>query len=189
MSIMKLTRYRFQTKLFVLSLVLGCLLFSPELFAQPTPDMRPGGRHRFHPGRMQNMSPEKRLALKNKIQEIKMWKLTRRLNLTEEQSARFFPRYNKYQDEVFDNFEKMHDKMFKLRELMNSNGTDKQIDQAVNDILSSQTRNHEIIHKYVKQFREVLSAQQVAELIVFEHDFSRDLRGLLKNAMPPDDTP
>jgi hypothetical protein len=170
-------------KLTVLSLILS--LFAPAIsaFAQPYPGNYPGDRSEQRKKRFnRQIPPEKRQKLRKRIQQLKMWKLTERLNLTEEQSARFFPRYNVYQEEMFGNFEKMHSLMVELRELKRSNADEKEIDNTVNKILSTQSQNNDILQKHIKKFRDVLSASQVAELIVFERDFTRDLRGLLRDS-------
>ncbi len=183
---MKISTVTLVLKAIIFSVFLATIGYSLESLAQPVPSNRHGERHMHRKKQFRrNLSPEQRKALKKRIHQLKMWKLTERLNLTEDQSTRFFPRYNKYQDEVFVNFEKMHQLMARLRELKESNSDSKKIDDTVNEILNTQAQNHEILQKHVKKFRDVLSASQVAELIVFERDFSRDLRGLLNRPRPP----
>lgn len=157
--------------------------------AQPSPEGKRGDlRRQYH---HRQISPEKRQELMQRIRQLKMWKLTERLKLSEEQSVKFFPKYNAYQDEIGENFEKMRGLMKELRAMQSSNASEAQIDQKVNEILQARSQNDAILQKHIKGFREVLTARQMAELIVFERDFMRDLKGKLdearKKGMPPPD--
>jgi hypothetical protein len=154
--------------------------------AQPSPE---GKRSDLKEKHHRQVSPEKRKELMQRIRQLKMWKLTERLNLTEEQSVKFFPKYNVYQDEIGENFEKMQGLMHELRAMQSANAADAQIDQKVNELLQTRSQNDAILQKHIKGFREVLSARQMAELVVFERDFMRDLKEKLdearKKGMPP----
>ncbi|NTW49995.1 MAG: hypothetical protein HGB19_09750 [Chlorobiales bacterium] len=161
----------------VLVLLMALSEIGQSVQAQPSPDGRRGDMK----GKYQRQ-PEKRQELIQRIRQLKIWKLTERLKLTEEQSVKFFPKYNAYQDEMVENFEKMHSLMGELRALQASNAGEAQIDQKVNDLLQVQSKNDGVLQKHIKGFREVLTARQVAELIVFEHDFMSHIREKLDEA-------
>lgn len=150
--------------------------FGQDALAQPGP----GGRH--GDGGHRQISPEKRQELIQRIRQLKMWKLTERLKLTEDQSVKFFPKYNAYEDEIGQNFEKMRGLMHDMRGLQATNAGEAQIDQKVNEIMQAKAQNDAILQKHIKGFREVLTARQTAELIVFERDFMRDLKGMMDEA-------
>ncbi|WP_169304725.1 Spy/CpxP family protein refolding chaperone [Chloroherpeton thalassium] len=128
------------------------------------------------------LSPEKRKALMARIEELKVWKLTERLNLTEAQSVKFFPKYKAYQEKSAEHFEQMHEQMQALRVMQEGKASESEIDAKIDEFLKTQAAMPELLHHHIKEFREVLSARQVAELIIFERDFMRDLKGILRKA-------
>ncbi|MBC8042498.1 MAG: hypothetical protein IAF08_03545 [Rhizobacter sp.] len=122
-----------------------------------------------------------------RIKQLRIWKLTERLKLNEDQSVKFFPKYNRYQDDLAGNLEKLQTQFREMQELSIGSAADADLDRKVQQVLETQRGSSEILQKYTKEFRDVLSARQVAELIVFERDFLRDISGLLEAARKKED--
>lgn len=117
-----------------------------------------------------------------RIKQLRVWKLTERLKMTTEQSEKFFPRYNGYQNEIAANLERMQTGFAELQQMQVGSATDADIDKRVQQLLEIQKGNTELLQKYIKEFREVLSARQAAELVIFERDFLRDISKLMEAA-------
>jgi len=172
---------RSDTVVFLRCIFLGALfvlLFQIDGQAQPMGG--PGFEH--GPGMGRKHSPEKRKALMKRIEQLKVWRLTERLNLSEEQSVKFFPKYKTYQQKFAAHFEQMHEQMKALRAMKKSNASETEIDAKINDFLNTQAAMPKLLREHIKEFRQVLSAHQIAELILFERDFMRDLKGLLRKS-------
>jgi F0F1-type ATP synthase alpha subunit len=92
---------------------------------------------------------------------------------------RFFPRYNRYQDEYFAKAQELQSQLQTLRELEARKAPDSEIDKQIEKILNTRTEMSGLLSKYTKEFREVLSSQQMVELVLFERDFLDDMNRLL----------
>jgi len=117
-----------------------------------------------------------------KVREYRMVKLIDRLKLTEDQSIRFFPRFNKYQDEQTANMLKGRQLFEDLDKMKVSNATDADIEKKILQVLDVQKNSGEILGRYIRDFKEVLSMRQIADLVIFERDFTRDIGRLVHEA-------
>ncbi len=123
-----------------------------------------------------------REQLQKRIKQLQMWKLTERLNLSEEQSMKFFPRYNRYQDELTDAVQNLQNRLSRLQELHQSNAKESDLDAEIRAVLTERKNVSDVLPKYLDEFRQVLTARQMADLILFERDFLRDLTDALERA-------
>jgi DNA repair exonuclease SbcCD ATPase subunit len=114
-----------------------------------------------------------------RIKQLQVWKLTERLKLTEEQSVRFFAKYNRYQEEVAKSLEKLNDVMSQLEDAKMSNLSEAELDKKIDEALQLRQESAASLQRYTKDFRQVISARQMAELVVFERDFIREITNFL----------
>lgn len=105
------------------------------------------------------------------IEAIKIGFITRRLNLTPEESRNFWPVYNQYQNEV-----NQLQQQKKQNRIANSDNPDKLID----DDFNSDSKILEIRKKYRQEFSKILSPEQVKSLYAAERDFREELIKQLK---------
>jgi Spy/CpxP family protein refolding chaperone len=150
------------------SIVVSLLIFTGSVFAQPP------GPPEFKNGPM-------RERIRERIETMKIWKLTDALNLTSEQSEKFFVLYNKHQKA----FEEIEDKRM---ELIN------RLDSLINNPQSSNQKMNELIsqfqdvpqqmavenERFLKDISPILSVRQQAELIVFEERFRQQMREFVR---------
>jgi Spy/CpxP family protein refolding chaperone len=131
---------------------------------------------------MQERRENQKSKLAERIKQLQLLKLTERLKLTEEQTTKFFPRYTRYQDEFTREYQSLQSQIRELEELQVSAASESEIDKKVQAVLESREITSSLLIKYFKEFREVLTARQMAELVIFERDFLRDLSKLMKEA-------
>lgn len=166
--------------------ILMLLLGAVQVMAQPVPrehDRRPELPPRARMGRAP-MSPEQRTEFIARLRQMRIWKLTERLKMSEEQAIRFFPKYNRYQDEYFAKAQELQTQMQALRQMEERKAPDNEIDKQIEKILATRTEMSSLLSKYKKDFREVLSSQQMVELVLFERDFLDDFNRLLNRSRP-----
>ncbi len=136
--------------------------------AQPPPPMGPGG------GPM-------RERVRERIQTMKIWKLTETVGLTSEQSERFFPIYNGYQKAVEDLEFRRADLVDHLEQLVDkSNPSEKEISDtmaALDDIPRQILAERD---KFFKDISPILPLQQQAKLAVFEERFKQQLQQFIR---------
>ncbi|MEO5912359.1 MAG: hypothetical protein ABIP95_15840 [Pelobium sp.] len=106
------------------------------------------------------------------IETIKIAYLTRRLALTPEESQKFWPVYNQYQDEL--------SSVNRQKKQSRTENADNPT-QLVDEDLKFETRALELKKKYRQDFGKVLSAEKVKRLYMAERDFREELIKQLKN--------
>ena len=111
-----------------------------------------------------------------KFRTMKMWKLTEELDITEDQAAKFFPKFNAFEDKVEEIRVKNNELLDKLRGYLIAAEEDKKINSIISDI----EKNDEEILKLHKKFRDetgnILTTQQIGKLILFQHEFPKRFR-------------
>ena len=166
-------------------MLLGAVLVSATLFAQPPapdPDVP---------------DPQwmRRERINERIEAMRIWKLTEALSLDTDRAVVFFPRYKDYLT-IMDSLEMK--RMDILQDISNGVEADssmdykakvKEIQKVSRDILDQQ-------EKFLKQNGDVLSDKEQAAFIMFEHRFHQRLRDIVRDLrmdhappMPPPPRP
>lgn len=132
-------------------------------------------------GRMGKMNEEHRAAALEKIENYRKLRMVEVLKLNEETSVKLIARYTKHREAVR-NFEK--DRMAvvdKLETLLASNSSDADYNKAFNELNEIEKKMYEARSKYLTEIKEILTAKQVAEYLVFERNFMRDIREIARD--------
>jgi hypothetical protein len=145
-------------------LIIAMILFSPQLLpAQPPP---------FDDG-----PAPTREKVRERINTMKIWKLTEAVGLTSEQSEKFFPLYNKHQKAMDEIMNRRGELVDKLDTLTNNNkASDVEIQKAMGDLKSIPRQINEEIDRFYKEVAGVLPLRQQAKLAVFEDRFLQRLQ-------------
>jgi hypothetical protein len=113
-------------------------------------------------------------ARQEQVKAAKIGFITRELNLTEEEAQKFWPVYNK-----FDNERETHRrKMMALRLETGSSGdvmTDKEAEAAVEQYLQLRQEEVDLEKRFYQSVKKVLPAEKVALLFQAEKRFQREL--------------
>jgi len=141
-----------------------------NLVAQPPRGGRPSG-----PG----MQKGDMQAKKENFEAQKIAYLTSKANLTPEESARFWPVYNKFEEEK---------RAIKKQMKAEINGTkkdfatlsDSEVERNMLDMLDLRQKEIEIERRSFQEFKKVLPVKKVALIITGEKEFYQQV---LKNAM------
>ncbi|HDG67569.1 MAG TPA: hypothetical protein ENG11_00290 [candidate division Zixibacteria bacterium] len=149
-------------KIMVFAAVLGAV---GVVFAQP---MCLGGPH----------NPPKEVM--ERIETIKMWKLTERLDLSEEQAAKLFPLMKRFRERRDSLLRREADLVKQLREAVESSADSVQILEIIDALSDARMEECQIESEYYAQLREILSAEQQAEYILFEIEFRKKLMELIR---------
>ncbi|MBK0381873.1 hypothetical protein I5M32_02785 [Pedobacter sp. SD-b] len=106
------------------------------------------------------------------IESIKIGYLTRRLDLSPEESQKFWPVYNQYQDDL-----SAINRQKKEARSQNIDDASKTVD----DDFKFDGKILDLKKKYRYKFNEILSPEKVKELYAAERDFREELIKQLKN--------
>lgn len=106
------------------------------------------------------------------IEAIKIGFITRRLDLSPEQSQKFWPVYNQFEDNLNDVFRQK-----RQNRIANADHPDKLID----DDFAYDSKILEIKKDYRHKFSDILTPEQLKSLYLAEKDFRDELIKQLKN--------
>ena len=119
-----------------------------------------------------------------KFRTMKMWKLTEELDITEEQAAKFYPKFNAFEDKVEEFRLKNKDLLDKLRGYLIAGDEEKNITNIITQI----EKNDEEILQLHKKFRDdagkILTTEQLGKLILFQHEFPKRFRDSFRGKRP-----
>jgi translation initiation factor 2 beta subunit (eIF-2beta)/eIF-5 len=125
--------------------------------------------------------PQMRGPASERIEQFKKVRLMEVLKMDEETSIRFFARYDKYA-ETLHAIQKDHNTLIdQLHKLTKSNANNSDIEQALKDIGMSEEKIAETRSKFLEELKGVISIKQVAEYVVFERDFNKNLREIMRD--------
>jgi hypothetical protein len=116
-----------------------------------------------------------------RIEQFKKVRLMEVLKMDEETSIRFFVRYNKHIENLH-TIQKDHNTLIdQLQRLTQSNANNSDIEQAIKDIELCEEKIMESRSKFLEELKEVISIKQVAEYVVFERNFNKNLREIMRD--------
>jgi len=160
----------------IMSLMLFLSMFSPIMaqgfIDEPPPDGPPFG-----------MGKEQREKMKERIETIKAWKLTEKLDLTATQAERFFPIYNKIQDDrmaIEDERQQLISQLEKLTSIDKPNETE--IGKILDKLDNLDKRIYDNIILFRQQLKGIISTEQIGRLYVFELEFRQQMREIIRDA-------
>ncbi len=142
--------------IYSLILILAALGISMEASAQPRPTNR-----------------DRQTWIKE-MQQYKTDFISKKLNLTEEQKARFTPLYNSMDEEIRKTQEEA-DQLYRQTEKKGVKASDLEYEKAAEASYELKGRENEIEMRYFKEFKAILTPKQLFQLKDAERDFTRQL--------------
>ena len=161
-------------KLYKILIVVLALGVSTDILAQPWSGFPPGGHSGDRPMRAQ---------MRKRIETLKVWKLTEDINLSPEQSEKFFPAYNQFNDSRKAIGEERRTVFDQLNLLTHENKPDdKKINELLDKLDSFDQKINSLRIKFRQDLKGVLTTQQIGRLYVFEVEFMRHIQDIMKDA-------
>lgn len=121
---------------------------------------------------------------RERIEQLKKIKLMEALSLSEEESIRFFSRYNDFHSKVKDfqmKKEKAIDEIQQLVKEGDKNFSDQKYDEVLKKLTTIERESDKLKGDFVKSLEDILPKFKIAKLIVFEREFARELNELIMN--------
>lgn len=123
-------------------------------------------------------TPEQRME---RLQQLKKLRLMEVLKLNEEESIRFFTRYNKFEEELRDLERERNGIIDDLETQLKEGEKVESLEKGFDDLLAMGQKMADARVRFYKEIRGMLTPEQVAKLIVFERNFNRDLRDIIQD--------
>jgi Skp family chaperone for outer membrane proteins len=113
---------------------------------------------------------------KEKIKALKVSFITEELNLSSNEAQKFWPIYNKYDEEQYRLKNKLRSE---LKKLLKSDVIDKLTEQEAENLvtlkLETDKKLFDLNKEYVTKFKKIISYQKIIKLQVVEMEFTRKL--------------
>lgn len=123
-----------------------------------------------HPGR-----PMERLERYKKIRMVEA------LNLDDETGVKLVTRYTKHRERLKDLEAERGEVVKKLEAMIDTKTQDAEYQKVFNELGETERKISEARKKYLEELGEILTKKQVAEYIVFERDFMKDVRNVIRD--------
>ncbi|NQU67622.1 MAG: hypothetical protein HQ510_06735 [Candidatus Marinimicrobia bacterium] len=109
----------------------------------------------------------------NDAQMLKKWKLVEYLELSEDQSIRFFPRIEKFENTMED-IRKERRRLYEDIENDLDRGNDIELSE-LNEVLEKyrdlEQKELQLKHEHISNMKDILTPTQIARYSIFEHKF------------------
>ncbi len=114
------------------------------------------------------------------IEKIRIYRLTKELDLTTEQAIEFFPKLNELQKIDKDFRAQQVEIIASLKELVRGEAEDGEIQQSLSRYEALLKDKVERQLGKLKEIRRVLTPGQQAKYLIFQDEFERDIREMIK---------
>lgn len=123
----------------------------------------------------------------HRVEQLERVKLIESLNMTEEQSIRFFARRNEHRKEIENIDRKIDESMLEIDRIINSGEIKESALKKLNeDILSNREKIETKRKQFILSLNDILSTEQISKLLLFERRFREEIRDLIiKRRNPP----
>ncbi|MFH1862080.1 MAG: hypothetical protein ABH878_04630 [bacterium] len=169
-------------KYIIAILAISCFAVPLSLWAQPHPQWQ---KHR----------EQRRQEVEERIQTMKIWKMTEELQLDKDQAARFFPLLNELERNM-DKIEMVrHENVRELSEIVwNTEADEKKITELLNTLDSFDEQQMKLRQDFRKEASKILKPDQVGRMVLFNMRFPDVVRDLVREfqedgprPMPPEE--
>ena len=114
------------------------------------------------------------------IENLKIWRLTEELDLSEEQSAKIFPKWKKLKELKEKRREEREKEIEKLSELLAKKAKDDEIKKQVALIKEKDKKHREECEKLEEEIFSLLTPVQQAKYLLFHLNFEARIKGMIK---------
>jgi hypothetical protein len=137
-------------------------------------------------GRMrqpQHMDPAR---MRERVNAMKMWKLTEYLELTEEQAGTFFARLRVHEEEAAE-INRQKKQLYKdfQKQIDDGSVKSKDVDRYLEETARLERSHIELRKEHMQSMKDILTEEQLAKFAVFQERFRRELRYQLQDEIAP----
>lgn len=116
-----------------------------------------------------------------RLESYKKVKMLEALKLDEETGLRFISRYNNHRETVRGLEMKRIETIDDLESKMKGNPSDADYQKSFNTLTDLEKEIADVRAKYLVELKEILTNKQIAEYLVFERNFARDIRDIIRD--------
>lgn len=154
------------------------------LAARPAPAESPydmGGPGGGGPG--DRGGEDRREEIRQRVDMMRMWRLTQALHLTQDLAARFFPLVDRIEELKRENTQAEARTSERLEELLRGTPDARRINEALDESARGQEERAASMKEALAQMRRVLTPEQTARYLVENAKFEREIRQMIAGRM------
>ncbi|MEO0137762.1 MAG: Spy/CpxP family protein refolding chaperone [candidate division WOR-3 bacterium] len=114
------------------------------------------------------------------IEKVRIYKLTEELDLTEEQMTKLFPKLKAMRKDEQEFYRQRGTLIKELKNLLDEKADEGEILKILNKLQELQKKRHETQLKEFEEIRQILTPIQQAKFIIFQEEFEREIRELIR---------
>jgi len=115
-----------------------------------------------------------------RVEQFKKLRMIEALKLDDDTSVRFFAKYSKHEDAVREINQQRNDLIDQLQEMRRSDSDGARMEKIFADLTTLDTKQADERVRFLDDLKTVLTTQQIADLIIFERNFARDVRQMMQ---------
>ena len=115
-----------------------------------------------------------------RVEQWKKLRMIEMLDLTEEQSIRFFARLNEHEKQKKELMKKKGDALDKIDRLIRIEAADEEFGEVFAEISSVNGNLVQLQNNFFEGLQEILTTEQRGKLLLFERHFDRQLRNAVR---------
>ena len=116
-----------------------------------------------------------------KIEQLRHMKMIDALDLTEDQSVRLFAREKEHRKAQHELAKKRDEAIQNLDKLIKDNASDDQLLAGIDKVAAIGRQMQANREAYVRGLKDILSVKQIAQMVVFDQKFIKEIRTLLQS--------
>ena len=134
----------------------------------------------YSQGKRENRMDGKREKQWDRVEDLKKIKMIEELNLPEDISVKFISRYSSFSKQTKE-INKQRMNLVDELEFLLKNNNQAEITKRLDQLEEIEKKVSENKRSFIADVKQILSPEKVAKFIVFERNFQRELRDLLKD--------
>lgn len=121
--------------------------------------------------------------IRRQLEQIKIWQMTKEMNLPTDKSEKFFPLYNRYNNEMRTITSERRQAVRSLDSSMTKRAVDTEIKKQIKHVLDLDEQLASTHAQFINSLGSILSPMEVARYMVFEQRFDREIRERIRMMM------
>jgi hypothetical protein len=127
----------------------------------------------------QEYRPLRREAME-RLESLKKVRMLESVKLSEEDGLRLVNKYSKHRDEIMQLEKERADILDKLEKQYQTNASDDEYRNTFMELVKAEQKLSETRINYLNNLKEVLAAKQLAEYLLFERSFAKEIREMAR---------
>ncbi len=121
--------------------------------------------------------------VRRQLEQIKIWQMTKEMDLPTEKAEKFFPLYNKYNDELKKITTERRQLVSGLGTALKDSVSDADMKNQIQQVIELDNQLVGAHRQFLQSLGQILTPTEIARYLVFEQKFQREIRDRIKMIM------